>query len=98
MNKKSYHGNLSKKRNCGYIDNALWVGIPYNIQGFEDEEITIECPASVFYKNHNTIRYLIYLNNGNINPLELSFLENSALLEYTIAKQISETIRDDRKK
>lgn len=76
----------------------MWVGTQYNIPGFESEDITIECPSSVFYKNHGVMKYLIYLKSGTVDATKLSFLENSALLEYTIAKQISEKIRDDRNK
>jgi len=99
MKKPNFKKHTGGKRNCGYIDDQLWVGSGYPIEGFTDlGRLSMECPTSVFYQNHNTITFLMMISKGNYNPLEMTFLENSAILEYTTAVSISSDIRNERKK
>ena len=85
--------------NCGFIDEHLWVGSGYMIDGFTDLGVlSYECPASVYLKNSKVIKYLMFLSKGNFNPLELTYLENSALLEYSITSTIAGNIKAERNK
>ena len=92
--------NKQKIRNCGYIDEFYWQGAEFGKDdAFQKWNISFkECPNSIKSRNYFAIQYIMFLSKEGNSTLGLSFLENSAIMDFNTSNSIFNDIKRERDK
>lgn len=92
--------NKQRIRNCGFIDEESWKGPSFGKEdAFEKWNISFtECPNSIKSRNYFAIQYIMFLSKEGNPTLELSFLQNSAIMDFNTANSIFNDIKREKTK
>jgi len=78
--------NYDKKatiRNCSFINTDKWIN---NYGNSVLDERSSECIGGILMRNLRTIEYIQVISRKGQHTLDLSFIENKAILDYMSAR------------
>jgi hypothetical protein len=88
--KDKSHEKKARNRNCGYIDPALWKGLPRFNKDIKVE--FTECPNSVYQRNFSIIHCILMLAQEHNPTIDLTYLENRAIIDFKTALNLCDSI------